>query len=244
MSVWCDVETRRVLQGSVARRISTAVRAVAAADMVAVWGRRGGSAADAGRVAGRVCARVQPGTRRGGIGAVQAGDLVADAAREDGADEPGGAPVRDPGCAHGVRVARVRDAGERADGGERRGIWPAREGERHRCSGALAELAQKLAHEQSDYVAFQGLSQHLARMILSHPRVGVEMLMVGGAHGVGSDADGLQTVLVSYRGLFVERCTGCERVLSAEGHVPPVARIWEGGNGEGGRWEARHATCV
>ena len=24
----------------------------------------------------------------------------------------------------------------------------------------------------------------------------------------------------------MDRCTSCQRVLSAEGHIPPVARIW------------------
>lgn len=72
----------------------------------------------------------------------------------------------------------------------------------------------------------------------------------------------------------MDRCTSCERVLSAEGHIPPVARIWVpkgaeiapagpnttstadaespgaahalplDGADHGGRWEPRHATCL
>lgn len=37
---------------------------------------------------------------------------------------------------------------------------------------------QKLPHEQSDFQVFQGLSQHLARMLVSHPRVPVQVVMV------------------------------------------------------------------
>ncbi|KAF8135609.1 hypothetical protein EV363DRAFT_1396092 [Boletus edulis] len=111
---------------------------------------------------------------------------------------------------------------------------------------AFGPRERKLPHEQSDYLAFQGLSQHIAKMILSHPRVPVQILM---------------NVLVSYRGLFVDRCTSCQRVLSAEGHIPPVARIWvpkvvadakptasvetrHGTDQGGGRWESRHTTCL
>lgn len=110
-------------------------------------------------------------------------------------------------------------------------------------SGFTVMHEQRLPHEQSDYVAFQGLSQHLAKMILSHPRVPVHTVVVG-RHVVNvmiaRAHDGVQNVLVSYRGLFEDRCTSCERVLSAEGHIPPVARIWVAGHG----WEARHATCL
>ncbi|KAF9245031.1 hypothetical protein BU15DRAFT_85829 [Melanogaster broomeanus] len=51
----------------------------------------------------------------------------------------------------------------------------------------------------------------MAKMIQSHPRVPFQILI---------------SVLVSYGGLFVDRCTSCQRVLSAEGHFPPVGRIW------------------
>ncbi|KAG1870396.1 hypothetical protein C8R48DRAFT_82250 [Suillus tomentosus] len=69
----------------------------------------------------------------------------------------------------------------------------------------------KLPHMQSDYLAFQVLSQHIAKMVQSHPQVPLQTLI---------------HLLVSYQGLFVDRCTSCERVLSAEGHVPPAARLW------------------
>jgi hypothetical protein len=51
-------------------------------------------------------------------------------------------------------------------------------------------------------------------------------------------------LLGSYSGLFIERCTVCERVLSAEGHIPPVVRIWTLDDKDGnGKWEPRHITC-
>ncbi|KAF8840031.1 hypothetical protein BDN67DRAFT_904373 [Paxillus ammoniavirescens] len=130
---------------------------------------------------------------------------------------------------------------------------------------AFGPREMKLPHEQSDYLALQVLSQHLAKTIQSHPRVPLQILI---------------NLLVSYRGLFVDRCTSCERVLSAEGHIPPVGRVWvpkgnqlppanttsdkpSGGDidtpgasadpahGTGdytepasGHWEPRHATCL
>ncbi|KAI6000723.1 hypothetical protein EDD15DRAFT_2234106, partial [Pisolithus albus] len=45
----------------------------------------------------------------------------------------------------------------------------------------------------------------------SHPHVPLQTLM---------------QALVSYRTLFVDRCTSCQRVLSIEGHIPPAGRIW------------------
>ncbi|KAN0090988.1 hypothetical protein V8E55_004554 [Tylopilus felleus] len=112
---------------------------------------------------------------------------------------------------------------------------------------AFGPREKKLPHEQSDYLAFQALSQHMTKMILSYPRVPVQILM---------------SVLVSYRGLFVDRCASCQRVLSAEGHITPVARLWvaKGSeqapivSGESGgptgdatdheHWEPRHAICL
>ncbi|KIJ67556.1 hypothetical protein HYDPIDRAFT_108397 [Hydnomerulius pinastri MD-312] len=129
---------------------------------------------------------------------------------------------------------------------------------------AFGPRERKLPHEQSDYLAFQVLSQHIAKMLQSHPRVPIQILV---------------HLLVSYRGLFVDRCTSCQRVLSAEGHVPPVGRIWvpkdsqtspqnatsdksatdidaprppaHSALGAGdpmdhsnGHWEPRHATCL
>ncbi|KAI6135773.1 hypothetical protein EV401DRAFT_2095253 [Pisolithus croceorrhizus] len=75
---------------------------------------------------------------------------------------------------------------------------------------AFGPRERKFPHEQSDYQVYQALSQHFAKMLQSHPRVPLQTLMA----------------LVSYRTLFVDRCTNCQRVLSVEGHIPPVGRIW------------------
>ncbi|KIM68997.1 hypothetical protein SCLCIDRAFT_103907 [Scleroderma citrinum Foug A] len=122
---------------------------------------------------------------------------------------------------------------------------------------------RKLPHEQSHYQVFRVLSQHIAKMLQSHPCVPLQTLM---------------HALVSYRALFVDRCTSCQRVLSAEGHIPPVGRIWaqkDSSNLDGnhnqmgpkgpterdvptpepvqlgdvtdhstGYWEPRHVTCL
>ncbi|OAX40844.1 hypothetical protein K503DRAFT_736767 [Rhizopogon vinicolor AM-OR11-026] len=106
----------------------------------------------------------------------------------------------------------------------------------------------KLPHMQSDYLAFQALSQHVAKMVQSHPQVPLQTLI---------------HLLVSYQGLFVDQCTSCERVLSAEGHVPPAGRLWISRSTEhlidpnprsvtnrgaadhpDGHWESRHVTCM
>jgi hypothetical protein len=51
--------------------------------------------------------------------------------------------------------------------------------------------------------------------------------------------------MLSYRGLFVDKCSVCGRVASAEGHVPPVARVWvEDSGGEIGKWDVRHVLCL
>ncbi|KAJ7647476.1 hypothetical protein FB45DRAFT_1019717 [Roridomyces roridus] len=90
---------------------------------------------------------------------------------------------------------------------------------------AFGPREKKSPHSQSDYLVYQTLSQQIARMLQSHPRVSFQSIM---------------NLLCAYEGLFIERCATCERVLSAEGHVPPVARVWmrEGG------WEARHISCA
>ncbi|KAF9456629.1 hypothetical protein BDZ94DRAFT_1285657 [Collybia nuda] len=88
---------------------------------------------------------------------------------------------------------------------------------------AFAPREKKFPHSQSDYIVYQTLSQQLARMVQSYPSVSVQSML---------------GVLCAYKGLFVDRCTVCERVLSTEGHIPPVVRIWREG-----QWWARHVGC-
>ncbi|PBK73795.1 hypothetical protein ARMSODRAFT_1081913 [Armillaria solidipes] len=58
------------------------------------------------------------------------------------------------------------------------------------------------------------------------------------ARAGGAGVAEVVSALEAYGGLFVARCALCGRVLSREGHVPPVGLIW----GDG-RWECRHLTC-
>jgi hypothetical protein len=59
-------------------------------------------------------------------------------------------------------------------------------------------------------------------------------------------------MLATYRDVFTTKCPTCDRVLSPEGYLPPIARVWreaEGGGGGGGGgsqgvWEARHVSCA
>ena len=53
-----------------------------------------------------------------------------------------------------------------------------------------------------------------------------------------------QEMLVTYEGLFETQCTVCQRVLSAEGSIPPVARVWRAREGAEGVWDPRHVTCL
>ncbi|KAF8647064.1 hypothetical protein AX16_006899 [Volvariella volvacea WC 439] len=89
---------------------------------------------------------------------------------------------------------------------------------------------QKPPYAQSDYLVFQSLTQHIVRMLEQEPSVSLSNLL---------------GLVCSYEGLFVDRCTICDRILSAEGHVPPVVRKWVEGEKEGqeGRWTARHSGC-
>jgi len=86
-------------------------------------------------------------------------------------------------------------------------------------------------HCQSNYTVYQKLSQQTAKMIQSHPTVSFQELM---------------NLMLSYEGLFVDRCSNCLRVLSLEGHIPPVARVWIAAHSdsESGKWEPRHITCL
>jgi len=95
---------------------------------------------------------------------------------------------------------------------------------------AFGPREMKSPHSQSDYVVYQNLSQQIAKMVQSHPRVSFQNLM---------------DLLCSYSGIFVDRCTSCQRVLSVEGHVPPVGRIWVDSSTDKKRqWVPRHILCL
>ncbi|KII92858.1 hypothetical protein PLICRDRAFT_102628 [Plicaturopsis crispa FD-325 SS-3] len=94
---------------------------------------------------------------------------------------------------------------------------------------AFGPRENKPPHLQSEYVVYQTLSQHIARMIQSHPCVSIQALI---------------GLLHSYEGLFLDRCASCQRVLSAEGYLPPVARIISENNKDHAIWEPRHANCL
>jgi hypothetical protein len=48
-------------------------------------------------------------------------------------------------------------------------------------------------------------------------------------------------MLVTYENLFLDKCSLCERYLSAEGYLPPVPRVRQE---EDGTWDPQHGTCV
>ncbi|KAF9071103.1 hypothetical protein BDP27DRAFT_1382570 [Rhodocollybia butyracea] len=90
---------------------------------------------------------------------------------------------------------------------------------------AFGPRERKLPHSQSDYAVFRTVSQFFGRMIHSDPLVGLQRFM---------------TLLCSYESMFTTRCDKCQRVLSSEGHVAAVERVW---NENTSHWEARHVSC-
>ncbi|KAL5523996.1 hypothetical protein ACEPAG_8169 [Sanghuangporus baumii] len=97
---------------------------------------------------------------------------------------------------------------------------------------ALGPREKKGPYSHSDFTVFQRLTQHVARMIEKEPYVSCSQLV---------------DLLTSYEDLFITHCSVCRRVLPLEGHVPPVARVWKGSlatEGDRGRWEARHVSCL
>ncbi|KAI0745119.1 hypothetical protein C8Q76DRAFT_606713 [Earliella scabrosa] len=92
---------------------------------------------------------------------------------------------------------------------------------------AIGSREQKPPHSQSDYMAFQQLSQQLAKVIRSEPTAPLQAYVI---------------LLSSYQRLFVDACSNCQRVISAEGHVPPVVRKPLVSPGDI-KWDVRHVIC-
>ncbi|KAI0001295.1 hypothetical protein BJV74DRAFT_766342 [Russula compacta] len=97
--------------------------------------------------------------------------------------------------------------------------------EKARLPICLPCMHQKPPHSQSEFIIFQKLSQWVVRVLQSSPRVPFQSFM---------------DMLVAYESLFLEKCLLCGRFLSAEGYLPPVARVRQ----EDGTWESRHGTCL
>ncbi|KAM5530927.1 hypothetical protein V8D89_015417 [Ganoderma adspersum] len=97
---------------------------------------------------------------------------------------------------------------------------------------AIGAREQKPPHSQSDYMAFQQLSQQLAKVIRSDPSAPLQAYVA---------------LLSSYDRLFVDTCSNCQRVISAEGHVPPVVRkrliTSPEANSKAPLWDVRHVLC-
>ncbi|PFH51988.1 hypothetical protein AMATHDRAFT_96428, partial [Amanita thiersii Skay4041] len=87
----------------------------------------------------------------------------------------------------------------------------------------------KTPQTQSEFTVFQYLTQQISKVLQ------FEM----------QPLQSIVELLEGYDGLFIERCTVCGRVLSAEGHIPPMVRTWANDDKEtsGGKWEPRHVTC-
>ncbi|TFK25478.1 hypothetical protein FA15DRAFT_349176 [Coprinopsis marcescibilis] len=88
---------------------------------------------------------------------------------------------------------------------------------------AFGPRESKPPHKQSDFAVFRLLSQEIAKKIRSEEEVTLAAMV---------------DLLCSYEDLFIQACTTCKYMLSAEGHVPPVVRLFKAGVRE-----ARHVTC-
>ncbi|KAI1796338.1 hypothetical protein LXA43DRAFT_879828 [Ganoderma leucocontextum] len=95
---------------------------------------------------------------------------------------------------------------------------------------AIGAREQKPPHSQSDYMAFQQLSQQLAKVIRSDPSAPLQAYVA---------------LLSSYERLFVDTCSNCQRVISAEGHIPPVVRkrLISSPSTKAPLWDVRHVLC-
>ncbi|KZT04606.1 uncharacterized protein LAESUDRAFT_760900 [Laetiporus sulphureus 93-53] len=89
----------------------------------------------------------------------------------------------------------------------------------------------KPPHSHSDFIVFQKLSQQVTKMILSQPQISVRVVL---------------ELLCSYQHVFTQRCTYCERILSAEAPIPAVARVWsdKASDGTTPGWQPWHPTCL
>ncbi|RPD63770.1 hypothetical protein L227DRAFT_496593 [Lentinus tigrinus ALCF2SS1-6] len=95
---------------------------------------------------------------------------------------------------------------------------------------AIGSREQKPPHSQSDFMVFQQLSQQLAKVIRSDPMAPLQAY-------VG--------LLSKYERLFIEKCTNCHKVISVEGHVPPVVRrrVTATTGSDAPFWDVRHVMC-
>ncbi|KAH6914123.1 hypothetical protein BKA70DRAFT_655568 [Coprinopsis sp. MPI-PUGE-AT-0042] len=83
---------------------------------------------------------------------------------------------------------------------------------------------RKTPHTQSDFGVFRLITQQIGKMIRSEEQVPLRAMV---------------DLLCSYEGLFLDKCTACNLPLAAEGHEPPVVRVWKASNRE-----PRHLTCI
>ena len=90
----------------------------------------------------------------------------------------------------------------------------------------LMTVLQGDGHGESRYAVYQQVTQQLHAMLEEE---GLEKVKLQSA----------VALVDSYADLFVSRCVVCERVVSAEGHVPAVVRWWTGGG-----WRKRHIGCA
>jgi len=69
----------------------------------------------------------------------------------------------------------------------------------------------KPLHTSSEFAVFRQLTQYLTGIIRDQPDVSFQSML---------------RILESYRDLFFARCISCDRVASAAGNLPPIARLW------------------
>ncbi|KLO19555.1 hypothetical protein SCHPADRAFT_67225 [Schizopora paradoxa] len=88
---------------------------------------------------------------------------------------------------------------------------------------------QKSPYSHSDFSVYEKMTQSILKMIEQEPNVSFPQMI---------------DYISSFESLFDARCSVCERILSQEGHVPPVARVWTDMSGGRRRWDPRHVSCM
>ncbi|OSX66648.1 hypothetical protein POSPLADRAFT_1178088 [Postia placenta MAD-698-R-SB12] len=96
---------------------------------------------------------------------------------------------------------------------------------------AFGPREQKPNYSQSDFNVYQRLSQQITKTIQSDPQVSLRQVL---------------DLLATYVDLFKQKCQSCGRILSAEAHLPPVARVWSARRSDEKPpgWEPWHPMCL
>ncbi|KAF7321411.1 hypothetical protein MKEN_00661600 [Mycena kentingensis (nom. inval.)] len=87
------------------------------------------------------------------------------------------------------------------------------------CVTAFGPREKKSPYSQSGFMVYGSISQYIASLLQAHPRTSFQNLV---------------NLLGAYEDTFIRGCSKCGRILSAEGHEPPVVLGFNPQEGEEG----------